>query len=37
MALCVAQGCKRDCLTGVDMAKMKVEFLHHMLPNTATR
>ena len=30
MALCVGcKGCKRDCPTGVDMAKMKVEFLHH--------
>jgi FAD/FMN-containing dehydrogenase/Fe-S oxidoreductase len=28
--LCVAcKGCKRECPTGVDMAKMKVEFLHH--------
>ena len=30
LALCVGcKGCKRDCPTGVDMAKMKVEFLHH--------
>ena len=30
LALCVScKGCKRDCPTGVDMAKMKVEFLHH--------
>lgn len=30
MDLCVAcKGCKRDCPTGVDMAKMKVEFLDH--------
>jgi Fe-S oxidoreductase len=30
MALCVGcKGCKRECPTGVDMAKMKVEFLHH--------
>ena len=28
--LCVScKGCKRDCPTGVDMAKMKIEFLHH--------
>lgn len=30
MALCVAcKGCKRECPTGVDMARMKTEFLHH--------
>jgi Fe-S oxidoreductase len=30
MELCVScKGCKRDCPTGVDMAKMKIEFLHH--------
>ncbi len=30
MALCVGcKGCKRECPTGVDMAKMKVEFLSH--------
>jgi FAD/FMN-containing dehydrogenase/Fe-S oxidoreductase len=29
MELCVGcKGCKRECPTGVDMAKMKVEFLH---------
>jgi len=28
--LCVScKGCKRDCPTGVDMAKLKVEFLQH--------
>ena len=32
--LCVScKGCKRDCPTGVDMAKMKVEFLHHYKAN----
>jgi FAD/FMN-containing dehydrogenase/Fe-S oxidoreductase len=30
MELCVGcKGCKRECPTGVDMAKMKIEFLHH--------
>jgi FAD/FMN-containing dehydrogenase/Fe-S oxidoreductase len=30
MDLCVAcKGCRRDCPTGVDMAKMKTEFLFH--------
>ena len=30
MDLCVGcKGCKRDCPTGVDMAKMKIEALHH--------
>jgi FAD/FMN-containing dehydrogenase/Fe-S oxidoreductase len=30
MDLCIGcKGCKRECPTGVDMAKMKVEFLHH--------
>ncbi len=30
MSLCVScKGCRRECPTGVDMAKMKIEFLHH--------
>ncbi|HET9663560.1 MAG TPA: heterodisulfide reductase-related iron-sulfur binding cluster, partial [Burkholderiales bacterium] len=30
LELCVScKGCKRECPTGVDVAKMKVEFLHH--------
>ena len=29
MALCVScKGCKRECPTGIDMARMKIEFLH---------
>ncbi len=29
MSLCVGcKGCRRECPTGVDMAKMKIEFLH---------
>ena len=30
LELCVScKGCRRDCPTGVDMARMKIEFLHH--------
>jgi len=30
MDLCVGcKGCKRECPTGIDMAKMKIEFLNH--------
>ena len=30
MDLCVGcKGCKRECPTGVDMTRMKIEFLHH--------
>jgi FAD/FMN-containing dehydrogenase/Fe-S oxidoreductase len=32
MELCIGcKACQRECPTGVDMAKMKVEFLHHHL------
>ena len=28
--LCVScKGCRRECPTGIDMAKIKIEFLHH--------
>src|SRR4051794_10912641 len=30
LSLCVScKGCKRECPTGVDMARMKIEFLYH--------
>ncbi|HVL55467.1 MAG TPA: FAD-linked oxidase C-terminal domain-containing protein [Burkholderiaceae bacterium] len=30
LELCVScKGCKRECPTGVDIARMKIEFLHH--------
>ncbi|MGD8418885.1 MAG: FAD-linked oxidase C-terminal domain-containing protein [Gammaproteobacteria bacterium] len=30
MDLCIGcKGCKRECPTGIDMAKMKIEFLYH--------
>jgi FAD/FMN-containing dehydrogenase/Fe-S oxidoreductase len=30
MALCIScKGCKRECPTGIDVARMKIEFLHH--------
>lgn len=30
LSKCVScKGCKRECPTGVDMARMKIEFLHH--------
>src|SRR4051812_49668077 len=30
LELCVScKGCKRECPTGVDMARMKIEFLYH--------
>jgi FAD/FMN-containing dehydrogenase/Fe-S oxidoreductase len=40
MDLCVAcKGCRRECPTGVDMARMKIEFLHqrHERYGTTTR
>jgi len=31
MALCVScKGCRRECPTGVDMARMKIEYLHQL-------
>jgi FAD/FMN-containing dehydrogenase/Fe-S oxidoreductase len=33
--LCVScKGCKRECPTGVDMARMKIEFMHHYRQRT---
>jgi FAD/FMN-containing dehydrogenase/Fe-S oxidoreductase len=30
MDLCIScKGCRRECPTGIDMARMKIEFLHH--------
>ena len=38
MALCVGcKGCKRECPTGVDMARMKTEFLFHYRKRHAPR
>jgi Fe-S oxidoreductase len=38
LELCVScKGCRRECPTGVDMAKMKVEFLHHYHARHGTR
>ncbi len=35
MSMCVGcKGCKRECPTGVDMAKMKIEALHHYKART---
>jgi len=36
MSLCVScKGCKRECPTGIDMAKMKIEFLHQYYKNNS--
>ena len=38
MALCVGcKGCKRECPTGVDMARMKIEFMHQYRKRHAPR
>jgi len=37
MALCIScKGCKRECPTGIDMARMKIEFLHPVSYNHLT-
>lgn len=36
MSLCVScKGCKRECPTGIDMAKMKIEFLNQYYKNNS--
>jgi Fe-S oxidoreductase len=38
MVLCVScKGCKRECPTGVDMARMKIEFMHQYRKQHAPR
>ncbi len=38
MALCIScKGCKRECPTGVDMARMKIEFMHQYRKRHAPR